>query len=182
MEISLSMSLYFTYSILQGNFTGLFQIQFASPVTSRRWRNFLNRYYLPSSATACQFLLSFLHFYNLPFSLGILMFCTKQVSCDRQERLSMPRDIERKILKPEVLPGFSDSRYHTSLIFLQRSGLKNCFRMLGLRAKGTNISLCLYDTPCISFLWFNLFVSCLRALTKNQNWPGHFENHKILVS
>ena len=89
MEISLSTFLYFTYSILRGNFTGLFQIQFTCPVTSRRSRNFLNRYYLPSSATACRFLLSFLHFYNLSFSLGILMFCTKQVSCDRRERDSM---------------------------------------------------------------------------------------------
>ena len=87
MDISLYMPLYFTYIIIQGNFAGSSSLPWLLLVAEE-----IFRYYLPSSATACRFLLialSFLHFYNLSFALGILMFCTKQVRCDRQERLSM---------------------------------------------------------------------------------------------
>ena len=72
MEISLYMPLYFTYIILQGNFTGFSSLPQLLLVAEK-----IFRYYLPSSATACRFLLivlSFLHFYNLSFALGILMF------------------------------------------------------------------------------------------------------------
>ena len=71
MEISRYMSLYFTYMILQENFTGFSSLPWLLSFSS------LRKYYLPSSATACRFLLivlSFLHFYNLSFALGILMF------------------------------------------------------------------------------------------------------------
>lgn len=78
-----------------------------------------------------------------PLSISIICILLLESSCFVPNKSAVigKRDYQcSRHVKTGSASGFSDSRYHTSLIFLQRT---DSFRMLRLRAKGTKISLCL---------------------------------------